>query len=819
MLLKGHVSRALSRVLLVFVLLAAGGAALAQTTTFTYQGRLNDGGTAANGVVDMQFKLYDAADPGASAQIGSTITNSNVAVTNGIFTVRLDFGASALPGANRFLEVGVRRSSSDPYTLLAPRQQVTSAPYAIRSANAVVADQLSSACVGCVQDAQISSVAGSKLTGPLPAGSIPSGNSNYIQSNPVAQQAGANFNISGNGTAGTLNAATQYNIGGNRVFGIPGTNNTFVGVSAGQSNTTGSENTFFGSLAGFSNTTGFSNSFFGFGAGVRNQMGSENAFFGRDAGALNTMGTANAFFGRSAGNLNTTGSNNAFFGRAAGRANTTGSNNAFFGDTAGLNNMASGNAFFGNQAGVNNTSGESNSFFGTNAGQSNTKENNNTFIGALANGAPGITNATAIGAGAQVTSSNTMVLGTSAVTVQVPGSLNITTLSANAVNAATQYNISGNRVLSIPGTNNIFAGVSAGQANTDGVSNSFFGSFAGQHNKGGFSNAFFGSQAGQANTTGAGNAFFGESAGNANTGSSNAFFGNAAGFNNANSGGNSFFGADAGLSNTSGANNSFFGFFAGGTDGISNATAIGANASVTQSNSLVLGGVSPAVNVGIGTPAPLARLDVRGDVFVGLTAVPDNTTTPGNNIYVADDGGGDAHNSFRIDSFSNNFYFVARSGKNSTAGTGIVFRTAPAGGGELDRVSIKSDGTVVTNNDLVVNGNTEQPSDKNGLMKAMLFVSANGHNPGYTIVRCYNGVSGSSSGTCGFSISQPGGAGPVNITFPFKVSDRFFSLTLANASPNAHQVLVPFDDPSGRTVTVYITAEVADITDFYLIVY
>ncbi len=224
-------------------------------------------------------------------------------------------------------------------------------------------------------------------------------------------------------------------------------------------------------------------------------------------------------------------------------------------------------------------------------------------------------------------------------------------------------------------------------------------------------------------------------------------------------------------------------------------------------------------NVGIGTQGPLARLDVRGDVFVGLTVPPD--TALGDNLYIGNTGG-DLGNSFRLDGFGNNLYVVAHSGAGSAAGAGIVFRTAPAKGEELDRVSIKSDGTVVMNNDLVVNGNTGQPSDKNGLMKAMLFVSANGHNPGYTIVRCYNGVSGSSSGTCGFSISQPGGAGPVNITFPFKVSDRFFSLTLANASPNAHQVLVPFDDPSGRTVAVYITditAEVADITDFYLLVY
>lgn len=43
-----------------FVLFLGTGAAFAQTSTITYQGRLTDGGTAANGTYDLQFKLYDA---------------------------------------------------------------------------------------------------------------------------------------------------------------------------------------------------------------------------------------------------------------------------------------------------------------------------------------------------------------------------------------------------------------------------------------------------------------------------------------------------------------------------------------------------------------------------------------------------------------------------------------------------------------------------------------------------------------------------------------------------------------------------------------
>lgn len=60
-----------------------------------------------------------------------------------------------------------------------------------------------------------------------------------------------------------------------------------------------------------------------------------------------------------------------------------------------------------------------------------------------------------------------------------------------------------------------------------------------------------------------------------------------------------------------------------GAGNLTNATAIGANASVTQSNALVLGGTgSNAVNVGIGTTAPAYTLDVKGSggSFTGYIA-------------------------------------------------------------------------------------------------------------------------------------------------------------------------------------------------------
>src|SRR5207249_3246106 len=237
---------ALKRRLLIscVLLLLIASTARGQTTVFTYQGRLSDGGAPANGAYDLQFKLFDTASTGAGTQIGSTITNSALTVTGGVFTTQLDFGASAFPGADRFLEISVRLAGSGSFTVLSPRQPVTSTPYAIRSASATVADTASTATnatqLGGVAAGQYVLTSDSRLSDPR---SPTAGSANYIQ-NTTAQQAGSNFNISGNGTAGgtlsanIVNASTQYNIGGNRVFAI-GQSNTFVGIAAGRANTTG----------------------------------------------------------------------------------------------------------------------------------------------------------------------------------------------------------------------------------------------------------------------------------------------------------------------------------------------------------------------------------------------------------------------------------------------------------------------------------------------------------------------------------------------------------------------------------------------------
>ncbi|HXI92186.1 MAG TPA: hypothetical protein VNO24_19395, partial [Blastocatellia bacterium] len=282
--------------IVALILLLSVIAVSAQTTVFTYQGKLADAGSPANGSYDFQLKMFDALNGGV--QLGSTVTVSAVQVTNGIFTVNLDFGAGVFPGGDRFLEIAVRPAGGGAFTPLSPRQQVTSTPYALRTLNATTADGLSLACLNCVTSSQIQSVQGSQVTGPIPVASVPAGSGNYIQ-NTTGQQATSNFNISGDGSAGgtltgnIVSATTQYNIGASRMLSNAGTNNTFVGINAGQNNA-GSSNTFVGTGAGVTNTSGAGNAFFGNAAGLSNTTGGGNAFFGNGAGLLNTTGLNNA---------------------------------------------------------------------------------------------------------------------------------------------------------------------------------------------------------------------------------------------------------------------------------------------------------------------------------------------------------------------------------------------------------------------------------------------------------------------------------------------------------------------------------------------
>jgi N-acetylneuraminic acid mutarotase len=111
--------------------------ARAQGTAFTYQGRLNNGSSPAGGIYDLRFAIYDSA--GAGALVAGPITNSPAAVSNGLFTVTLDFGPGVFAGADRWLEVGVRTNTGVSFITLAPRQRLAPSPYAIFAGGAYAA--------------------------------------------------------------------------------------------------------------------------------------------------------------------------------------------------------------------------------------------------------------------------------------------------------------------------------------------------------------------------------------------------------------------------------------------------------------------------------------------------------------------------------------------------------------------------------------------------------------------------------------------------------------------------------------------------------
>src|SRR5438105_2388702 len=107
--MQRNIMRWVSLLSLLVIAWCGSPALRAQTTAFTYQGRLSDSGTPANGTYDLRFIIYD----GNGAPIAGPITNAMTSVTNGLISVTLDFGAGIFSsGGDRLLDLSVRTKGS-----------------------------------------------------------------------------------------------------------------------------------------------------------------------------------------------------------------------------------------------------------------------------------------------------------------------------------------------------------------------------------------------------------------------------------------------------------------------------------------------------------------------------------------------------------------------------------------------------------------------------------------------------------------------------------------------------------------------------------
>ena len=196
----GKITVSVATVLLI--LFVTIGRSAAQTTGFTYQGALRTGGNPATGQYDFQFKLFDALTAGN--QIGSTVNKANITVAGGVFTVTLDFGASAFTGADRWLEISAKLTSDSTFTTLTPRQQITPAPYTIQSLNA--------AQLGGVAANQYVLTGDTRLSDARTASSV---NFNTATLNGVLPLANGG---TGSPTQTFVDLSNNQNIGGNKNF-------------------------------------------------------------------------------------------------------------------------------------------------------------------------------------------------------------------------------------------------------------------------------------------------------------------------------------------------------------------------------------------------------------------------------------------------------------------------------------------------------------------------------------------------------------------------------------------------------------------------
>jgi hypothetical protein len=102
---------------------------MAQGTAFTYQGVLNANGVPVTGPYDFTFNLF-ATEQGGTPVVLPGVATNGLGVTNGLFMVKVDFGA-VFTGPRFWLEIGSHPDGSGSFQIMQPRVELTPVPYAM----------------------------------------------------------------------------------------------------------------------------------------------------------------------------------------------------------------------------------------------------------------------------------------------------------------------------------------------------------------------------------------------------------------------------------------------------------------------------------------------------------------------------------------------------------------------------------------------------------------------------------------------------------------------------------------------------------------
>ena len=120
--------------------------------------------------------------------------------------------------------------------------------------------------------------------------------------------------------------------------------------------------------------------------------------------------------------------------------------------------------------------------------------------------------------------------------------------------------------------------------------------------------------------------------------------------------------------------------------------------------------------------------------------------------------------------FADNALSADNATNATTATNSLNLGGVPASG--FAKLNVLNTGDLRTTGSLAITGDASQSITSNGFVKAMIEL-------GGSTTRCYNGITNSSTGDCGFVISYPSGAGSgiYRINFGFPISGRFVSVT------------------------------------------